>query len=262
MGPVVSLPHEETDQPIIAYRAWGVVNGLLSSVATSSQSWPRLRPFHAVCAKQERGIEAHEAPDEGCMCGIYAMRTVEALVDTLHYRPMILGRIALWGNVVVHEDGYRAEYAYPQLLFYGPTMDREIVSPVAANYGCEAAPMPDDLRVRMELLVKARESDNQGPWASSFSQWIAVGQSPQPHPHAALISVGANAQAQTNMISQATYLQMVNLAAKSLGISPQAAANIVNQQQHNTANSPAMQVNTPNGWRIPIWQRSGQKKKP
>jgi hypothetical protein len=270
-GPTVPLPHEETDQPIIAYRAWGLYNGLLCSVATSSQAWPRLRPYHAVCAKQSTEIEFHESPEVSCACGIYAMRTPEALIQTLHYGPTVLGRIALWGNVVVCEHGYRAEYAYPQLLYYGPRMPQEKVAPVAASYGVECAPMPDEVRAFIELEVRSHEDvANAYSAANSYSQWTSMlGQQAQAqvgNAYAALISVGQSAsgiaQAHTSTVSQATYAQMVAQAARSLGISPQSAANIVNQQNHNMSNPPAMQVNTPNGWRIPIWQRSAKKKKP
>jgi hypothetical protein len=30
--------------------------------------------------------------------------------------PAVLGRVALWGRVIEHDLGYRAQYAYPQLV--------------------------------------------------------------------------------------------------------------------------------------------------
>jgi len=32
-------------------------------------------------------------------------------------RDVAFGRVSLWGNIVEHEDGYRAEFAYPLDLY-------------------------------------------------------------------------------------------------------------------------------------------------
>lgn len=145
--PIDKVEHAESNEPIIAYRCWSLspIN-LLSSAATPSMSWPRLNPMHAVCLAQSSVFEHHEAPAEDHSCGIYAMKTVAALAKTFHYGPSVIGRVALWGEVIEHEDGYRAEYAYPQVFFYDTgRFPEDRARKLAAEYGCEVLPMPKEL---------------------------------------------------------------------------------------------------------------------
>lgn len=61
----------------------------------------------------------HAAPDLACSCGIHAAREPAAVLSYLRGRDeprtvaRVLGRVLLWGNVVEHEGGWRAERAYP-----------------------------------------------------------------------------------------------------------------------------------------------------
>jgi hypothetical protein len=49
-----------------------------------------------------------------------------------------VGRVALWGRVVEHEEGYRAQRAYPQMLYVlGPA---GTAARLASRYGVEAYP--------------------------------------------------------------------------------------------------------------------------
>jgi hypothetical protein len=102
--------------PIVAWRAWtltGRADGThlrLRPVAGPRLPWPPLRPARAAC-KQAR---LHRAPDPQCSCGLHGTRDVEPLRHTKN--PTVLGTVALWGRVIEHELGYRAEFAYPQRL--------------------------------------------------------------------------------------------------------------------------------------------------
>ena len=64
----------------------------------------------------------HTAPDENCGCGIYAAhletlaRSYRSLGPPSVFFP-VLGPVLLWGTVVVAQEGWRAEFAYPQRLF-------------------------------------------------------------------------------------------------------------------------------------------------
>jgi len=67
----------------------------------------------------------HEAPDEDCICGVYALfdqgRVRRKYGEDLGVRPAsrfqllyrVIGRVALWGKVVEGGDGARASRAYP-----------------------------------------------------------------------------------------------------------------------------------------------------
>ena len=80
------------------------------------------------------GSVRHEAPGDGCRCGIYAATEVAGATDYLEAvwgeDPLrwpvvhrVIGRVALWGNVVEYERGWRAEHAYPERLWV-PARDR------------------------------------------------------------------------------------------------------------------------------------------
>ena len=52
-------------------------------------------------------------PGVHCTCGIYGASNV----DEAKQYGEILGRVALWGHVVVHQQGWRAQYGYPTALY-------------------------------------------------------------------------------------------------------------------------------------------------
>jgi len=57
----------------------------------------------------------------------------------------VYGEVALWGKVIAHEHGYRAEYAWPIRVFLPvpmpgfpiPQNTRNELRAIADNYGCE-----------------------------------------------------------------------------------------------------------------------------
>jgi hypothetical protein len=60
----------------------------------------------------------HPTPVAGCTCGIYASSSLRTLVTSTPAMPAVsaVGTVALWGRVIEHERGWRAEYAYPDRL--------------------------------------------------------------------------------------------------------------------------------------------------
>lgn len=152
-------------EPLTAYRAFDVhENGLLVGQA-HTEPWPPYQPFVARCgALTGDGWKGHivngafvAAPVFGCDCGIHALKDgaaaqkrVEADRDPFSgfgfsYRDRPDGRawgtVKVWGRVIEHADGYRAEFAYPTELF----CDDEALAPkIAALYGvpCHAKALP------------------------------------------------------------------------------------------------------------------------
>lgn len=105
-----------TPETIQAWRTWtlsGRRDGsdlLLRPVAGRSRPWLPMRAAEAAC-KMGR---MHAAPNVDCTCGLHGSHDVDILRRTKS--PAVLGRIAMWGRVIEHELGYRAEFAYPQRL--------------------------------------------------------------------------------------------------------------------------------------------------
>jgi hypothetical protein len=101
-------------EPVLAWRAWnlGSIRGVphLTPVGADRRPWPPGRPAEASCVRSAR----HRAPSPGCTCGLHGAKGVELLRRTRG--PVAIGTVALWGLVIEHELGYRAEFAYPQHL--------------------------------------------------------------------------------------------------------------------------------------------------
>jgi hypothetical protein len=111
-----ALESVRTPETILAWRAWtlsGKRDGsdlLLRPVAGRSRPWLPLKPAEAAC----KVGRMHAAPNVDCTCGLHGTHGLDILRRTKS--PSVLGRVALWGRVVEHELGYRAEFAYPQRL--------------------------------------------------------------------------------------------------------------------------------------------------
>jgi hypothetical protein len=61
----------------------------------------------------------HASPQLGCSCGIYGVATADATRRYLYptsfmpFGDRVIGRVALWGDVVEGGFGWRASQAYP-----------------------------------------------------------------------------------------------------------------------------------------------------
>lgn len=59
-------------------------------------------------------------PHPSCTCGVYAAKTLERLRQCGYSRFGLYGEVYLWGSVVEHERGWRAEFAYPKTFLLAP----------------------------------------------------------------------------------------------------------------------------------------------
>jgi len=116
----------------MGWRAWRIRDSGQSFVltsATTTTEWVPGEPLEASC---ERG--SHLSPSAGCTCGVYAScqpgpaltflppyaRAVSSIIAPaiLGYdRVVAIGVVALWGEVVVCDWGWRAQFAYPTKIF-------------------------------------------------------------------------------------------------------------------------------------------------
>lgn len=102
--------------PLTGHRHWNVdAKGFLYSANVLSR-WPARKAKRARCSV---GGVQHFDPESGallaaprsqCSCGIYAYKP--STFDEYGNLP-VGGKVALWGHIIEHESGYRAEFGYP-----------------------------------------------------------------------------------------------------------------------------------------------------
>ena len=115
----VRLHHRRPEVPtfaeaVTAWRGWSVVEVdgefRLSSL-TRPEVWTPRAPHAASCPKGRT-----PTPQRRCRCGVYAAISPEALAGLLSLPGGVVGEVSLWGRVIEHGRGYRAQVAYPARL--------------------------------------------------------------------------------------------------------------------------------------------------
>lgn len=138
------LPMELKDkgvsiEPIVAYRDFVVSphwedGPLLRS--RNGVAWDAREKHHAICTKSN-GIFGHDAPHVGCACGVYAFTNPDH-PDMVSSDAHVWAEIYLWGEVLICETGYRAQFAYPKTLFLrdtGTKVIRWVADQLQEQYG-------------------------------------------------------------------------------------------------------------------------------
>jgi len=153
--------------PLLAYRYWRVERDGGQPVLRSlyyATPWPAHGPLQASCETAPRGLAAwarlvlsrrgvrHAAPTRGCQCGIYGLtrllsgETIEMPHPSQRGRLVAswpaAGVVLLWGRVIQHAHGYRAEYARPVKICAAPAPlrgreSRAVIEAVAHRYAIE-----------------------------------------------------------------------------------------------------------------------------
>lgn len=101
----------------------------------------------------------HGAPAWGCQCGVYGLSHLEG--NELEQSPRVPGRdadrvvvalgvVLLWGRVIQHEHGYRAEYARPLKLLMAPPQSHvrkisRLLDAVAQRYSMQVVTRATEL---------------------------------------------------------------------------------------------------------------------
>ena len=136
--------------PIIGYRVWhwdGVdlrsLNGEPWRPGTPLQARCRVCDFALWCRGHQTRLGSHSAPHLECTCGIYAGGNLEHLRKPGYERSLIYGKVLLWGTVVEHRRGWRAQYAYPHSFLLPPEVLPVTVKEIAKrlealiSYDCD-----------------------------------------------------------------------------------------------------------------------------
>lgn len=113
--------------PIVGYRVWQWDAAGLKSL--NGEQWVPGRRLSALCRTDARRFisgmsrsthDSDQLPHPNCTCGVYAAKTVERLRQCGYGRFGVYGEVYLWGTVVEHERGWRAEFAYPKSFVLAP----------------------------------------------------------------------------------------------------------------------------------------------
>jgi hypothetical protein len=155
------------------WRSWKVLRQLPpfgTPPRLESESWefywtPRVKA-RAVCAK---GCNDADVPGNLCTCGFYSAKTLDDLRKMAypHYdeegeRVSVVGRLANWGKVIEGSQGWRAEFAYPSVI-YVPFEAWKLAEPISRGYGVpvrllnllDPEAQPDDYKRELKPLNKA-----------------------------------------------------------------------------------------------------------
>jgi hypothetical protein len=121
-----STPHPEPPEtdPIVAYRCW--------KLDESKEGVPILYSVaQDFCWLPYEPAKGDITEDGG---GIYAFKSQQ---DALHYLEdnHIFGEVNLWGGVLEHPEGYRAEFAYPKELWVHSDFDATMIVRLEETYG-------------------------------------------------------------------------------------------------------------------------------
>ncbi len=112
--PTIWRRPEARPEAVDAWRAWAIVEldgALRLSSLTRPERWDPRTPVTAICRHP-----THLRPRRFCTCGVYAVPRPELLAGLGPIAGGVIGQVSLWGRVVEHERGLRAEAAYPARL--------------------------------------------------------------------------------------------------------------------------------------------------
>ena len=119
MGGVDGSAVPDAIEPVIGWRAWALARTPagepeLRPIIYSGETWPAREVARATCPPHARS--GHRAPDPDCTCGLYAVDGLDRLPAVVGRDVTVIGSVALWGTMVEHDSGFRAELGYPDRI--------------------------------------------------------------------------------------------------------------------------------------------------
>lgn len=129
---------ETYSEPILGWRTWSLSTTVpisLTGMVYTSCRWNNCEPTHAICMKSrrvtplaympDRSVPIVEPckhpPDMSCNDGFFGFYDLIKLrtVGMFSFAPTlkaVRGCFQAWGGIILHEDGFRAEWAEPVAL--------------------------------------------------------------------------------------------------------------------------------------------------
>lgn len=132
-------------EPVIGWRAWALATTPtgepeLRPIIYSGEAWPAREVARATCPPHARS--GHRAPEADCACGLYAVDGLDRLPAVTGRDVTAIGSVALWGTMIEHDSGFRAELGYPDRLrlvcatcWHGGTFSPEVVAVARTSRG-------------------------------------------------------------------------------------------------------------------------------
>ncbi len=240
---------------LTGWRCWFSLpdEGLLRPIYMRGLIWKPRQPFEAACPEQ-----VHAVPAEGCKCGIWAVchpMLLEEVQWTQAPPPgikplpgtLVVGQVALWGSIIEHERGWRAQFAYPSQLYVlsentllAQALRERYLVPVAS--GPEAAVLEQVLPPSLRNLRRARAGSPEAKRAA-FSDVPTV---PCPVPtvvelvHAQERKALERARERVELARNALRLEEERIAAERQALELERSRDETRRQQHGIANAGAM----------------------
>ena len=156
--------------PLIGWRVWQVTSdekAPLTSVTQQAVLWEPFKQHEAKCLCGGRPMILPQTVPH--TCGIHAAKTVETVIGYYQgcgmgiWQPAyVLGRVRLWGRVIVHDNGiYRAQYAYPDAFVWDVRLNlsgKALAQYLATVYGVTAE------AVQLPLPATMQPTIPNNPW--------------------------------------------------------------------------------------------------
>ena len=151
-------------EPIVGWRQWNFMYPhFLANLRKDTIYVPREK-IEARCEQEDHSEQ--QAPHLTCTCGIYAYKEKPSLLGEIRItygRPLappvsglrlVYGEINLWGKVIEHEDGYRAQFGYPKRLWCTPAIE-PLAGWIGYVYGvpCEVMPSGDGEGIKVKSTI-------------------------------------------------------------------------------------------------------------
>jgi len=109
-----------------------------------NELWPKNANYVARCGRHALllGGPSHTSPSVDCSCGIYALKSMEDLANVsgdnawsiIHdygsKSILLAGKVWLWGKVLIHAQGYRAQYACIKRITHIATFKPRLIGPL------------------------------------------------------------------------------------------------------------------------------------
>lgn len=117
------------NKPIIGWRAWEFLHPHFLADVNKRHIWVPGEKIEARCHLFTGNLlfptQEHVAPEFRCQCGIHAFKNSGVLGHeimtgwnfTVPNETRFIGEVSLWGKIIVHRLGYRAQFAYPKRVY-------------------------------------------------------------------------------------------------------------------------------------------------